>query len=1141
MDDGGALLREENARLHAEMAAMKKRIMAAMRKQQAELRAKDEALAAARGHAVAAAAPAAPEARLQGTPEATTSSPATPPQGAEAGSGGQPHAADQERDALQQQLADAVEQVSQARQREAVALDELQEVRAQAKDRTLALEQQLHRLLEELEAANRLAEETMQHAPEGTQSERDKEELSRRHHEECARLQADAADLREDLASAEELKHAQTLASSELLRERDDLRSSLQAAQNTHEIYTEDLKAEIRRLQALADEAATTSSKGDLIAEQAQRQEEELRVGREQALRAEALTAEVERLQKELQQHMLEEARLQKEGEHARLVQTELENKLQALQASTEKLADESIEARATEAQSGEDPAGPKVIAHSKEAMLPVGHENGAVLPREAEAYRHMEEMDKLRSMLREEEDKSTRLREEVEQARKECAGLQASKGAMAAHAGAELTEARAVRAAAEQRADKLAAELHECEFLLQASAAAFSEQLGCQEVLRARSQAPHRGRLLVAVQAKLHEENVKSAEAEAKLGRLQKRAKQRIQEVTKEKEEVEVQLGAACKRVTEVVSQQAALQDELERSKARAAEALRLLEQEKEQLRQAQRGWKEEVRELRSSLEAKDLTLNESRRLAAAKEQTLLEMTTLAEEAQAREDQAVAGLTESLQKVREELDEANTEAEKSVKTIAELQAALGEREQRLAEVEAEASGDAARYKSAFEEARGELCRNHERDKEAWLAEKAELRTQLEATEGLLQETQSAATEKQGTLEKHLNNLQQELVAVQADLEAARSEGVRVTAELVAYKKRAHALLQKKNAELDAARDADHVLAAQQALQDAKREAAEALSERDRAVSTLRKAAVEYETQLASRELALTAAEQRIAEMAARQEVLRSQFGSQQQEWQELMDSMQAEARAQLEALEDELKLKLEIKLGAELAEMRLQYEKLQGEYREYQETAVKMLEGKDTHIAELMSEMARLQQEVAIHSASKMHNGRIERPDRGKTKKMEPQAAFEAEQQILVLARQQAQREEEVAQGRRHVQALQEEIAELERENRLRAQQEAMIKEELRNMDRAQKREGVDMTYLKNVILKLLQTGEVEALLPVVAMLLQFSPEELRRCVDSYRALPSVPEVPLSGAAAVIDAAATAPRSLLSRLASLS
>ena len=34
------------------------------------------------------------------------------------------------------------------------------------------------------------------------------------------------------------------------------------------------------------------------------------------------------------------------------------------------------------------------------------------------------------------------------------------------------------------------------------------------------------------------------------------------------------------------------------------------------------------------------------------------------------------------------------------------------------------------------------------------------------------------------------------------------------------------------------------------------------------------------------------------------------------------------------------------------------------------------------------------------------------------------------------------------------------------------------MLKEELRNVERSQKREGVDMTYLKNVILKLLETG---------------------------------------------------------------
>ncbi|KAI5015785.1 hypothetical protein ZWY2020_057583 [Hordeum vulgare] len=84
------------------------------------------------------------------------------------------------------------------------------------------------------------------------------------------------------------------------------------------------------------------------------------------------------------------------------------------------------------------------------------------------------------------------------------------------------------------------------------------------------------------------------------------------------------------------------------------------------------------------------------------------------------------------------------------------------------------------------------------------------------------------------------------------------------------------------------------------------------------------------------------------------------------------------------------------------------------------------------------------------------------------------------AEQQILLLARQQAQREEELGQSERHILALQQEIEDLERENRLHDQQEAMLKAELRNMERSQKREGIDVTYLKNVILKLLETGKL-------------------------------------------------------------
>lgn len=38
---------------------------------------------------------------------------------------------------------------------------------------------------------------------------------------------------------------------------------------------------------------------------------------------------------------------------------------------------------------------------------------------------------------------------------------------------------------------------------------------------------------------------------------------------------------------------------------------------------------------------------------------------------------------------------------------------------------------------------------------------------------------------------------------------------------------------------------------------------------------------------------------------------------------------------------------------------------------------------------------------------------------------------------------------------------------------------QESVLKEELRRLDRNEKRGSVDMTYLKNVVLKLLETGK--------------------------------------------------------------
>lgn len=183
------------------------------------------------------------------------------------------------------------------------------------------------------------------------------------------------------------------------------------------------------------------------------------------------------------------------------------------------------------------------------------------------------------------------------------------------------------------------------------------------------------------------------------------------------------------------------------------------------------------------------------------------------------------------------------------------------------------------------------------------------------------------------------------------------------------------------------------------------------------------------------------------------------------------------------------------------------------------------MLEEKDREVAKLLRENKDLHNSLEAKAAVSINGN--QNPGPAKQDAMDIELA---EQQILLLARQQAQREEELAQSQRHILALQQEIEELERENRLHDQQEAMLKTELRNMERSQKREGIDMTYLKNVILKLLETGEVGALLPVVATLLQFSPEELTKC--QHGVLSAVASSP---ATAVPDGGST-PNSFFSR-----
>lgn len=95
---------------------------------------------------------------------------------------------------------------------------------------------------------------------------------------------------------------------------------------------------------------------------------------------------------------------------------------------------------------------------------------------------------------------------------------------------------------------------------------------------------------------------------------------------------------------------------------------------------------------------------------------------------------------------------------------------------------------------------------------------------------------------------------------------------------------------------------------------------------------------------------------------------------------------------------------------------------------------------------------------------------------------------------------------QEELASANRKVSVAEREVDDLEKEVALHSAQEKALKETVRELEREIERiklasKGIDMEYFKNILLKLFETGEDESILPVVGTMLQFSPEELKRC----------------------------------------
>ncbi|XP_039133450.1 protein GRIP isoform X4 [Dioscorea cayenensis subsp. rotundata] len=594
-------------------------------------------------------------------------------------------------------------------------------------------------------------------------------------------------------------------------------------------------------------------------------------------------------------------------------------------------------------------------------------------------------------------------------------------------------------------------------------------------------------------MEQEIKERDDKYVELDSKFSRLHKRAKQRIQELQKEKDDLETRVQEMNVLVEQASNQQTLRQQDIEKTRQQANEALRLMDSERQQLRAANKKLRENVDEMHIILDAKESAL-------AAVQQTLLDkekelgsrkmiggaremledthnlLRTLEEKRQSSFAELSAKHQKQLDSLSAQLAEAAVDRKKAAETISSLQLLIDEKDKKIANLDAVTSGEVARLGATLEEMKGELAQlqdTHEKERESWEAACQALRTKLEASESACLCSEIEAAKMRSQLEQELSMQHQLLNARDAELTAVKDEIKHIENEFSAYKVRAHALLQKKDAEITAARNSADIIAQQEAVREAERELALALAERDKAMQDLLDAFTKHEEEITARDAALNDVQKQMRDMAKKLDTSSARFLSEKELWQKNLESIEESWKFKYAALEAQ-NIKCSIDdIEKAFEELKQQYRKLKEEHDTFRDVADRALEEKEAEVVKLLEDNKYLRRFL--------------------------------ESKPFLLARQQAQREEELAQSQRHILALQEEIEELEQENRLHSQQEAMLKSELRNMERSQKREGVDMTYLKNVILKLLETGEVEALLPVVGTLLQFSPEEIKKCQQAY------------------------------------
>eukprot|EP01026_Neomeris_dumetosa_P022265 TRINITY_DN1921_c1_g1_i14.p1 TRINITY_DN1921_c1_g1~~TRINITY_DN1921_c1_g1_i14.p1 ORF type:complete len:521 (+),score=125.45 TRINITY_DN1921_c1_g1_i14:310-1872(+) len=493
-------------------------------------------------------------------------------------------------------------------------------------------------------------------------------------------------------------------------------------------------------------------------------------------------------------------------------------------------------------------------------------------------------------------------------------------------------------------------------------------------------------------------------------------------------------------------------------------------------------------------------------------------------------------------------------------------------------------------------EENSKLQREHDADKTKIKRALGEMKRKLDQSKEEQRKMELSSAEQRGKNEAEKVTLRNDIKHAEDLAQSTHTELTSIQKELQDYKSRAHILLKQKEEEIKHIRN----------TVGNNEELSGALQASQFEVKQLRQNQTDLQAQIeqvrtdgqAQMDELKTFYEKRMFELEsslAESEKRAEKVSSESQEWQK----RSVDLESQLTQLQFSNSLKpheshtttnksLEQDQSKRIEELEMRIQGLQQDFQTYRETNERMAEAKEEEVQRLLEKNAILRSQVAAASqASLTASGEVDEQPALQAFKVEtPKPLREASiiesvlsgedfqqsssfqtvgqggilgsllqetqpsenSQFIELAQRQAERDEALEALRRQKEELEEEVREYEKEVQLRAEQERVLKQALRDIEmnqlqvkstnktgehgkngsqtgaNNQENEQVDLQYLKNVIIKMMETNQAEALLPVISTLLGFSNEELQHCKDTLARQKQEEEVPLPGAAAAVD-----------------